>query len=152
MAMSVGKLTITIHRGEFKRNADIGKPMDPYVVLRYGVQIVKTSVKREAGKTPVWNETFKFRFEGRGKLVLSAYDEDVLTRDDKLAQVTVDVPTLVKDGKYEGWIEFDKAGFFRRRTGRLYVTIQVEPGTFTKMERSGVRTPHRLEQPAMVQG
>ena len=40
------------------RNTEIGSEMDPYVLINYGGKKYKTTVQDEAGKHPVWNESF----------------------------------------------------------------------------------------------
>ena len=59
----------------------VGK-MDPFVELRLEEDIYKTSIKDEAGKTPVWNEEFFFNLKRpSSKLVIVVKDKDVTTDD-----------------------------------------------------------------------
>ena len=51
--------------------------MDPYIVMEYGNQHKKTSVKNGAGKTPKWNEEFVFDVNANHDHVyFTAYDQD----------------------------------------------------------------------------
>ena len=40
--------------------------MDPFVEVKCQEIELKTSVKQDAGKNPVWNETLTFEFESYG--------------------------------------------------------------------------------------
>lgn len=53
-----GALNFQIVDAELYRDTEVISKMDPYVIIRYGGRDVKTSTKNEAGKRPVWNETF----------------------------------------------------------------------------------------------
>lgn len=53
-------LTLKVIEGKFLHDKDVIGKMDPYIVMEYGSQNKKTSVKNGAGKTPKWNEDFVF--------------------------------------------------------------------------------------------
>jgi len=53
-----GKLKVTICEAKLTRDTEMFSKMDPYVVMKYKDQELKTKVKDEAGKRPVWNESF----------------------------------------------------------------------------------------------
>lgn len=56
--------------------------MDPFVELKIDEVSKKTTVKQEAGKSPVWNESFFFIISSLdSKLSLVVQDEDVTTND-----------------------------------------------------------------------
>jgi Ca2+-dependent lipid-binding protein len=62
---------------------------DPYCVLTLGKQQFRTKVKNEAGKRPVWNETFNFN-GGDNILKVKVMDQDTIT-DDVVGEGTVDI-------------------------------------------------------------
>lgn len=53
-----GALTLEIVDAELTRDTELLGKMDPYVVIKIGGKDYKTSVKRNAGKQPVWRERF----------------------------------------------------------------------------------------------
>jgi Ca2+-dependent lipid-binding protein len=55
--------------------------MDPFCTFEAGDIKVQTSVKTNAGKTPVWNETFSIRSKVKDKITFAVYDEDPMEND-----------------------------------------------------------------------
>ena len=52
--------------------------MDPFCVIDYRNERFKTVVKQNAGKTPVWNQSFKFDIKYVGDdMIFKVFDEDV---------------------------------------------------------------------------
>lgn len=51
---------LTILDAEWFSDADMFGQQDPYVQWQYGKDIIKTSVKDDAGKKAEWNESFTF--------------------------------------------------------------------------------------------
>jgi Ca2+-dependent lipid-binding protein len=49
-------LKLLIKKAEMNEDHDIFGKMDPFVIVKVGVQEKRTTIKEEAGKTPVWNE------------------------------------------------------------------------------------------------
>ncbi|KAJ4751173.1 Calcium-dependent lipid-binding (CaLB domain) family protein [Rhynchospora pubera] len=82
--------------------------IDPYVLIQYRSQERKSSIKREAGKNPVWNETFKFSINTsdlQHKLVLKLMDHDTFSRDDYIGEATINMTDLVAIGMEKGYLE-----------------------------------------------
>lgn len=52
------QLVLTILDGEWFSDADTFGQQDPYIQWTYGKDIMKTTVKDDAGKKAEWNETF----------------------------------------------------------------------------------------------
>jgi Ca2+-dependent lipid-binding protein len=77
-----GILTISVLQGKLYRDTEkIGK-MDPFVQINYMGTIFKTKTKNEAGKNPVWNESFDIPIQSMGDfLEITIFDEDNLTND-----------------------------------------------------------------------
>ncbi|RHN76767.1 putative C2 domain-containing protein [Medicago truncatula] len=62
--------------------------MDPYVILSYRSQEHKSSVAKNAGSNPRWNESFLFTVsDNAAELNLRLMDEDTFTKDDLLGEV-----------------------------------------------------------------
>jgi Ca2+-dependent lipid-binding protein len=49
-----GLLDVRIEKATLTRDTELVGKMDPYVEIKLGSRKVRTSVKEEAGKTPVW--------------------------------------------------------------------------------------------------
>ena len=56
----------------------------------------KTSVKQEAGKTPVWNETLTMELDRVAGFIDFICMEEDSTSDDLVGSVTLDLISLVK--------------------------------------------------------
>ncbi|XP_044331782.1 protein C2-DOMAIN ABA-RELATED 8 [Triticum aestivum] len=81
----IGKLSVRVVRGH---NLVIADPLthtsDPYVVLCYGSQKVKTSVQKK-NANPLWNDVLVLPVTNPTKPVkLEVFDEDKFTADDSM--------------------------------------------------------------------
>lgn len=84
-----GVLALTAIEARLTRDTEAIGKMDPFVRITYGQQQFKTIVKDEAGKNPVWNETFQIDVRYIGdELKIEVIDEDVLT-DDKVGEAKI---------------------------------------------------------------
>ncbi|KAH7656951.1 putative Ca2+-dependent phospholipid-binding protein [Dioscorea alata] len=87
--------------------AFLGK-MDPYVMIQYRNQEQKSSVAKDQGTNPSWNETFKFNVQNAGaadhhqKLVLRIMDKDIFNADDFVGQATINVADVISLGVEKG--------------------------------------------------
>ncbi|KAL5227994.1 hypothetical protein ABZP36_016259 [Zizania latifolia] len=92
---------------------ELGK-IDPYVVVQYRSQERKSSVARDQGKNPSWNEVFKFQINstaasGQHKLFLRLMDHDTFSRDDFLGEATIDLTDLISLGMEHGTWQMNSA-------------------------------------------
>ena len=62
---------------------------DPYCILALGNEKHKTNTKNEAGKRPIWNETFTFN-SSDNNLSVRVMDQDTLS-DDVIGEGKVDL-------------------------------------------------------------
>ncbi|XP_039126931.1 elicitor-responsive protein 1-like [Dioscorea cayenensis subsp. rotundata] len=82
--------------------------MDPYVMIQYRNQEQKSSVVKDQGTNPSWNETFKFQVqnaeaaEHHQKLVLRIMDKDIFNVDDFVGQATISVADVISLGVEKG--------------------------------------------------
>eukprot|EP00004_Rigifila_ramosa_P022096 TRINITY_DN5981_c0_g1_i2.p1 TRINITY_DN5981_c0_g1~~TRINITY_DN5981_c0_g1_i2.p1 ORF type:complete len:476 (-),score=42.67 TRINITY_DN5981_c0_g1_i2:141-1568(-) len=68
---------VTVVRGDALPASPI-EPFDPYVVLTLGTTVHKTSVKPDAGKKAIWNESFEFPITpGHSTLQVQLFDQQV---------------------------------------------------------------------------
>ncbi|CAN1257514.1 16 kDa phloem protein 1 [Linum perenne] len=109
--MAIGILEVHVVSAKGLSNTDFLGGIDPYVVVQYRNQERKTSVAREAGGSPAWNEKLSFRVEypaqgGDHKLTLKIMDHDNFTADDFVGIATIHqvkdvLETGVEKGSYE---------------------------------------------------
>ncbi|CAN0909509.1 16 kDa phloem protein 1 [Linum grandiflorum] len=110
--MAIGILEVHVVSAKGLSSTDFLSGMDPYVVVEYRNQERKTSVAREAGGSPAWNEKLSFRVEypaphgGDYKLTLKIMDHDTFTVDDFVGIATIQqvkevLETGVEKGSYE---------------------------------------------------
>lgn len=71
-----GSLLVHLLRGDFARDTDFLKKMDPYCIFQLNDQRSRSSVKDNAGKTPSWNESFSFRCKEGDVLHFDVFDKD----------------------------------------------------------------------------
>ncbi|CAO1944467.1 unnamed protein product [Urochloa humidicola] len=86
-------------------NDFLGK-IDPYVIVQYRSQEHKSSVARDQGRNPCWNEVFKFQINSSAstahKLILRILDHDHFSSDDFLGEETIDVTDIISLGVERG--------------------------------------------------
>ncbi|CAL5399996.1 unnamed protein product [Camellia sinensis] len=69
---------------------------DPYVVITMGGQTVKTRVVHN-NCNPEWNEELTLSIKNPVvPIILSVYDEDTFTRDDKMGDAEIDIQPYVE--------------------------------------------------------
>jgi hypothetical protein len=116
--MAPGRLLITIHDAQLRRDTAEFNSMDPYVKLIIGNQIQRTSTAQSAGKCPVWHQNFDFLITTEDILKLEVWDRDSLSKDDKIGDGIVTLNNLqlgasnfsvplVFDGKQCGFVNCD---------------------------------------------
>ena len=98
----IGKLNVRVVRGS---NLAICDPLthtsDPYVVLCYGSQKVKSSVQKK-NPNPVWNEVLKLSVTNPTKPVkLEVFDEDKFTADDSMGVAEFNVIDIYDAAKLD---------------------------------------------------
>ena len=58
-------LSLTVVEAELTRDTETFGKMDPFVKFSYGDLEFRTSEKSNAGKKPIWNETFQIDVKGQ---------------------------------------------------------------------------------------
>ncbi|CAG7865626.1 unnamed protein product [Brassica rapa] len=108
--MAVGILEVDLISGKgLKRSEFFGK-IDPYVEIHYKGQTRKSSVDKDGGRNPTWNEKLKWRaeFPGSGgdyKLIVKVMDHDTFSADDPIGEATIYVKELLEMGVEKGTAE-----------------------------------------------
>jgi hypothetical protein len=116
--MSV-KITITITKAVLLRDVCTFSTMDPYFVASYGNNSFKSKVLNNAGKYPVWNETFVFDYGN-----LDVVSIDVFHEKEVIGNCLVPLKEITSKGGYnEG--DYDLV-FKGKNCGRIYLKIKIE--------------------------
>lgn len=87
---TLGLLKIRVRRGI---NLAIRDAMtsDPYVVIKYGSQRLKTAVVK-SNCNPVWNEELTLSInDTNSPITLTVYDKDTFSGDDKMGDANIDI-------------------------------------------------------------
>ncbi|XP_058728574.1 elicitor-responsive protein 3-like isoform X2 [Vicia villosa] len=72
--------------------------MDPYVILTYKAQEHISSVAKNAGSNPRWNESFLFTVaDNVAELNLRLMDKDKFTRDDFLGETIINLGPVLEE-------------------------------------------------------
>lgn len=75
-------MRITFSRANLVRNTETFSNMDPYVIMEYGSNKFRTQTKDDAGKNPVWDETFELFIKNvNDEMSIKIMDEDVMVDD-----------------------------------------------------------------------
>ncbi|XP_032110941.1 ras GTPase-activating protein 4B isoform X3 [Sapajus apella] len=95
---------------------------DPFVRVRYKGRTQETSIVKKSCY-PRWNETFEFELEegAAEALCVEAWDWDLVSRNDFLGKVVIDVQRLWAAQQEEGWFRLqpDQSKSRRRDEGNL---------------------------------
>ncbi|VVB05765.1 unnamed protein product [Arabis nemorensis] len=108
--MAVGILEVNLISGKGLKRSDFLGKIDPYVEIQYKGQTRKSSVDKEGGRNPTWNDklTWRAEFPGSGtdyKLTVKVMDHDTFSTDDFIGEATVYVKELLETGVEKGMAE-----------------------------------------------
>ncbi|KAI4299567.1 hypothetical protein L6164_033011 [Bauhinia variegata] len=137
--MAIGFMEVLLVKAKGLHESDIFARLDPYVLLQYKNQELKSSVIHEGGSNPVWNEKFMFRVEYNGsgnqfKLDLKIMDKDVFSRDDFVGQTTIYLDDFFSLGFEKGSYEIRNRKYSVVRADNSYCGEIEVALTFTKKE------------------
>ncbi|CAK9166527.1 unnamed protein product [Ilex paraguariensis] len=91
----LGLLRIHVHRGVNLAVRDL-KSSDPYVIVRFGKQKLKTRVIKR-NLNPEWNEDLTLSVsDPNTPIKLMVYDKDTFTPDDKMGDAEFDIKPFVE--------------------------------------------------------
>ena len=80
-----GNLTINVKSALMNEDNDEGEifagKMDPYCKIEYEAIVKNTSVRKEAGKNPVWNDEFVIRVFSDKQIKLTVLDSDAISSE-----------------------------------------------------------------------
>lgn len=134
-----GVLVITVHKANNVEKKGLVGKADPYVVLQYGQQKIK-SLTVNNNQNPVWHLTgyLDIEQEGSPELLIELFDEDV-GKDESLGQTIIDIQEMCRGQEMvNNWIALENcssgeilvSGKFvpheeiNKKIGKIYVTVQ----------------------------
>ena len=99
--------------------------MDPYVVMEFGKQRLKTKTHKNAGKKPSWHEVFEMQRTTEETLLLHVYDQDV-GKDDHVGSGSISINYLMSlpSYRYCGNVTLTYKG---KTAGELYIDVTFYP-------------------------
>lgn len=110
-----GTVDIFIKSGNNLPALDFNGKSDPFVKITVGNTTQSTKVIYKT-LSPTWNENFKFNVTPNDRFInIKAYDWDLLTTNDYMGEITIDLTTLKKGknifdknlSKYNGTLQFE---------------------------------------------
>ncbi|KAI3705125.1 hypothetical protein L1987_75358 [Smallanthus sonchifolius] len=140
--MTIGILEVNLVNARGLTKSDFLNKIDPYVLIQYRTQEHKSSIAKDQGSSPQWNEKFKFRVEFPGadkqpKLVLKIMDHDTFSSDDYIGQTTIYLKELLEQGVENGTAELHSkkyrvVGSSQNYCGEVQVAITFTPRVETQ--------------------
>eukprot|EP00276_Gloeochaete_wittrockiana_P005123 CAMPEP_0184657288 /NCGR_PEP_ID=MMETSP0308-20130426/18399_1 /TAXON_ID=38269 /ORGANISM="Gloeochaete witrockiana, Strain SAG 46.84" /LENGTH=264 /DNA_ID=CAMNT_0027094953 /DNA_START=199 /DNA_END=996 /DNA_ORIENTATION=+ len=122
-----GKLHVTIGGCRKLKDTETFGKMDPYVIIRIGGQKNRTKTKENAGRSPVFNESFKFDIIPSTNPVVSfeVMDSDV-GKDDFVGGLECNFGEMATQGRtIDGWYGLKrKSG---KPAGEIQIKLQFQP-------------------------
>jgi len=92
--------------------------MDPFCIVEYRQERFKTAVKDNAGKNPVWNQTYEIDIKYIGDdMWLKVFDEDVTTND-AVGATQIKCSSLCLPGGLDDWFTITFKG---KSAGQLHL-------------------------------
>ncbi|KAI9183456.1 hypothetical protein H9P43_004374 [Blastocladiella emersonii ATCC 22665] len=100
------EVTVAAVRNLKKSDHLFGGKNDPYVILKWGGKEVRTATQKGAGADATFNETFNLDLAAAGatEIRVEVYDDDKLSRDDLIGEVTLSADKLIRNGNADMWL------------------------------------------------
>ena len=109
-------ITLTIHNAKDLPKMDLfGKP-DPYVVVSFGESQLQSERKKNT-KNPVWEFVNTFTLVDQTPIVVTLFDKDKFTKDDKIDEFKLEVADIIRQGNVE------KVCVKLKKKGEVYYSI-----------------------------
>jgi hypothetical protein len=96
--------------------------MDPFVEIAIGPNRYKTTVHKNGGKRPQWNETFTHELYGNeGDMTVIVWDQD-RRKVDLVGETRINLAQVLAQGSSSNWYEL----FWRGKTaGRILINLEL---------------------------
>merc|ERR1719481_2450629 len=118
-----GKIHLNIHEGKDLVKADLIGKSDPYAVVTYDKDKVKTKTVKN-NLNPEWNfETdIPVAENGPNNIKIEVFDSDKIGKDKSLGSANIDVRDLVQEPLEEAWIPLSGT-----KSGKIKVSADFDP-------------------------
>ena len=131
---------------ELAHDKDSFGKMDPYCRIKTNSGEFKTHTANNQGKKPFWNDAFKIKLLGDTTIHLSIWDKDTFSKDDFLAETTINLVGVLQVGKNQAWYPLYRKG---KNAGRIYIEIEY----IGQQMGNGVRpNNYQFQQPNYMPG
>ena len=120
----VGNLHLEILQGKDLVKSDIVGKSDPYAVVTYGDDKIKTKTVKNS-QNPEWNFQADIPIDPNGpsNLQIEVFDKDKLGRDKPLGAADIDIPSLMNNAILrEAWVPLDGV-----KSGQVQVSADFTP-------------------------
>ena len=111
-----GMLTVRVVRGHALVQGDLIGGSDPYVKIslegRMRSYATRTATIQKSGSEPYWDETFVFDVVDHAEMRLAVWDFDVMTEDDLVGEVLVDLGGVFKLGVRDAAVPLKRPTMF----------------------------------------
>merc|ERR1712013_516795 len=126
-----GKINLNIHEGKDLVKADLIGKSDPYAVVTYGNDKVKTKTIKN-NLNPEWNfETdIPVQENGPNNRKIEVFDSDKIGKDKSLGSANIDVRDLLNEPLEEAWIPLNGT-----KSGKIKVSADFDPENEYGVER-----------------
>jgi len=124
-----GTLYLKPLQAELTHNTEgiFGK-MDPYIIFTLGNQRIKTSICKNGGKKPYWNDVITFTKDISDHILsIEIWDDETVKRDKYIANAHLDLNDFISQGHVIPWVDLD---FETKGAGKLLLDITYEQGNF----------------------
>ena len=89
MERDLANLSLTVIEADLTRDTETFGKMDPFIKFKYNELEFSTTEKSNAGKKPIWNETFQINVKNlEDNLHLAVMDADPMS-DDLIGEATI---------------------------------------------------------------
>ena len=119
-----GTFIIKAKSAKLIRDTESFGKMDPYCVIKIGNTTLKTTVKDDAGKTPVWEETFKFKAQVGDIVNFEVWDKEKIKKDDIIGSGSFSITQLHVNNKNE----FEQDIYYeKKKAGVVFLEFEFIP-------------------------
>jgi Ca2+-dependent lipid-binding protein len=98
-----GTLVMEVVRAELFRNTEMFGTMDPFFVINYKDQTIKSHICKNGGQHPIWNEKVELEYESNLEdMKLLCYDKDLIMND-IVGEAYIKLSQVAKEKGIQQW-------------------------------------------------